>query len=71
MNQVDKIVHDWGWWNRAYTRFLIRTRGYQLTTMPKVLPVVQTAGELSAPENGALLWLKPRKVPSLCARFGR
>jgi len=62
MNHVDNIVHDWGWWNRAYSRFLIRTRGYRLVSMTKALPRVETVSELAQHENGAFLWLEPRKT---------
>ena len=55
------MVRDWGWWNRAYTKLLIRSRGYRLTSMPAVLPSVETVSELTKHENGALLWLEPRR----------
>jgi len=61
LNHLDKLVHDWGWWNRAYTRLLLRARGYRLVSMTKVLPEVQTASELTGPENGAFLRLEPRQ----------
>ena len=61
MNHLDNIVRDWGWWNRAYSRFLIRTRGYQLASMPKALTEVQSVAELNQHENGAFLWLERRK----------
>src|ERR1039458_102043 len=63
LNHLDNLVHDWGWWNRGYTRLLIRSRGYRLVSMPKVLPSVETVSELTRHENGALFWLEPR--PSL------
>ena len=61
MNYVDKLVHDWGWWNRGYTRLLLRSRGYRLVSMREMLPAVETVSELTQHENGALLWLEPRK----------
>ncbi len=61
MNHLDKLVHDWGWWNRAYTRFLLRARSYRLVSMTKVLTEVQTVSELTGPENGAFLRLEPRQ----------
>jgi hypothetical protein len=61
LNHLDNLVHDWGWWNRAYTRLLIRSRGYRLVSMPRALPSVETVSELSRHENGAFLWLEPRK----------
>lgn len=61
MNHLDKLVHDWGWWNRAYTRLLIRSRGYRLVSMLKALPSVETVSELAQHENGALLRLEPRQ----------
>ncbi|MCE0523006.1 MAG: glycosyltransferase family 61 protein [Methylacidiphilales bacterium] len=61
MNHLDNLVHDWGWWNRAYTRFLIRSRGYRLVSMLKTLPSVETVSELARHENGALFRLEPRQ----------
>src|ERR1017187_3775578 len=61
VNQIDKLVHDWGWWNRAYSRLLIRSRGYRLVSMPKALPSVTTISELTQHANGALFWLEPRQ----------
>jgi capsular polysaccharide biosynthesis protein len=61
LNHLDNLVHDWGWWNRGYTRLLIRSRGYRLVSMPKVLPSVETVSELTRHENGALFWLEPRQ----------
>ena len=61
MNYVDKLVHDWGWWNRGYTRLLIRSRGYRLVSMARTLPAVETVSELTRHENGALLRLEPRQ----------
>jgi hypothetical protein len=60
MNGLDQITHDWGWWNREYSRFLLRTRGYRLVSMVKSLPRVQTVEELAGSKNGSLLWLKTR-----------
>jgi len=61
MNQLDTPVRDWGWWNRAYSRLLIRTRGYRLVSLVKTLPQVEKACELAQHENGAFLWLERRK----------
>ncbi|HEV3271366.1 MAG TPA: glycosyltransferase family 61 protein [Candidatus Methylacidiphilales bacterium] len=61
MNHLDNLVHDWGWPNRAYTRLLIRSRGYRLVSMLKTLPSVDTVSELPRHENGALLRLEPRQ----------
>jgi hypothetical protein len=61
MNHLDNLVHDWGWWNRAYSRLLIRSRGYRLVSMLKALPPVETVSELAQHENGALLRLEPRQ----------
>jgi hypothetical protein len=61
MNQIDALVHDWGWWNRAYSRLLIRSRGYRLASMVKVLPEVKAVSELTQHENGAWLRLEPRQ----------
>jgi capsular polysaccharide biosynthesis protein len=61
MNHLDNLVHDWGWWNRAYSRLLIRSRGYRLVSMAKTLPAVATVSELARQENGALFWLEPRE----------
>jgi hypothetical protein len=61
MNHLDNLVHDWGWWNRAYSRLLIRSRGYRLVSMPKALPSVKTVSELARHENGAFLRLEPRQ----------
>jgi len=61
MNHLDNLVHDWGWWNRAYTRLLIRARGYRLVSMPRALPSVETVPELTRHENGALMRLEPRQ----------
>jgi hypothetical protein len=61
LNHLDKLVHDWGWWNRAYTRLLIRSRGYRLVSMAATLPQVETVAELAQHENGALLRLEPRQ----------
>jgi hypothetical protein len=61
MNHLDNLVHDWGWWNRAYTRLLIRSRGYRLVSMLKALPEVKTVSELARHENGAFLRLEPRQ----------
>jgi len=63
LNHLDNLVHDWGWWNRAYTRLLIRSRGYQMVSMLKTLPSVETASELTRQNHGAILRLEPR--PSL------
>jgi len=61
MNHLDNLVDDWGWWNRAYTRLLIRSRGYRLVSMPKTLSAVATIPELTRHENGALFRLEPRQ----------
>jgi len=61
LNHLDNLVHDWGWWNRAYTRLLIRSRGYRLVSMARALPAVETVSELAQHENGALLRLEPRQ----------
>ncbi len=61
LNHLDDLVHDWGWWNRAYTRLLIRLRGYHLVSMARTLPPVKTAAELTRPENGAIFMLEPRQ----------
>ena len=61
MNHLDKLVHDWGWWNRAYTRLLIRARGYRLVSMLKALPEVKSVSELNQHENGAIFRLEPRQ----------
>lgn len=61
MNYIDTLVHDWGWWNRAYSRLLIRARGYRLVSMLKVLPEVKSVAELTGHDNGAWLRLEPRQ----------
>lgn len=61
MNHIDTLVHDWGWWNRAYSRLLIRSRGYRLASMLKVLPEVKTVSELTQHENGAWFRLEARQ----------
>jgi len=61
LNHLDQLVHDWGWWNRAYTRLLIRSRGYRLVSMLKALPSVETVAELAQHKNGAFLRLEPRQ----------
>jgi Glycosyltransferase 61 len=61
LNHVDQIVHDWGWWNRAYTRLLLRARGYRLVSMARTLPEVGSIAELSQHEHGALFRLEPRQ----------
>jgi hypothetical protein len=61
LNHLDNLVHDWGWWNRAYTRLLIRCRGYRLVSMLKALPEVETVSELAQHENGAFWRLEPRQ----------
>jgi Glycosyltransferase 61 len=61
MNHLDKIVQDWGWWNRAYSRLIIRSRGYRLASMPEELSEVNSVSELTEHENGAFLWLDRRK----------
>ena len=61
MNHLDNLVHDWGWWNRAYSRLLIRSRGYRLVSMQKVLPEVKSVSELNKHENGAFFRLGPRQ----------
>jgi hypothetical protein len=61
LNHLDTLVHDWGWWNRAYTRLLIRARGYRLVSMARTLPAVKSVAELSEHENGAIYWLEARQ----------
>ena len=61
MNHVAQLVKDWGWWNRAYTRLLIRQRGYKLVSAAKVLPVARSLKELSMLPQGGLFQLKERK----------
>ena len=60
-NHLDKLVRDWGWWNRAYTKLLIRSRGYRLVSLPKTLPIVGTVSDLTRHKEGALLPLEPRR----------
>ena len=59
MNHLDNLVHDWGWWNRAYTRLLIRSRGYRLASMRRELPEVKSIDELAQHES-ALFPLETR-----------
>jgi len=60
MNHVGQLVKDWGWWNRVYTRLLIRLRGYQLVSAAKVLPVAKSLAELPTLPQGGLFWLEER-----------
>lgn len=61
MNKLDQLVHDWGWWNRAYTRLLIRARGYRLESMPRVLPHVSSLAELVSAKRDGWLPLKSQR----------
>jgi hypothetical protein len=61
MNYLDHLLRDWGYWNRFRSKLSIRARGYRLVTMPEVLPAVSSVAELTGPDNGALLWLEPRR----------
>jgi hypothetical protein len=61
MNYLDHLQRDWGTWNRLRSKLSIRAKGYRLVSMPEVLPAVDSAEELTQPENGALLWLEPRQ----------
>lgn len=61
MNYLDHLLRDWGYWNRLHARLSIRTRGYRLASIPEVLPSVDSVSELTQHENGALLWMEPRR----------
>jgi len=61
INHLDHLLRDWGYWNRLFSKLTIRARGYRLTTMPEVLPAVDSIDDLTKPENGALFWLEPRQ----------
>ena len=61
MNHVDQLVRDWGWWNRAYTRLLLRARGCRLVSMAKTLPEVASISDLTRHEHGAIFRLEPRQ----------
>ena len=60
LNHLDRLVRDWGWKNRAYSRFLIRCRGYRLVSALKTLPLVGSVSELTQRPNGAILPLDAR-----------
>jgi hypothetical protein len=60
LNHVAQLVEDWSWWNRAYTRWLIRARGYRLVSAAATLPAVASVEELAQQKSGAVFWLQPR-----------